>query len=132
MASVLLCALNRAPVLAMLQGIAALVIWRLRFGRTLALHDLDALLGELRDARTAGKLRTPMRRATVTPNVIAVPSSANRWTQVATAFRDEMVPDQWRQLTTALRHQPRPPHRTLSAWVSTKFSRTQFAKNDDL
>ena len=132
MASVLLCALNRAPVLAMLQGIAALVIWRLRFGRTLALHDLDALLGELRDARTAGKLRTPMRRATVTQNVIAVASSANRWTQVATAFRDEMVPDRWRQLNTALRHQPRPPHRTLSAWVSTKFSRTQFAKNDDL
>ena len=132
MASVLLCALNRAPVLAMLQGIAALVIWRLRFGRTLALHDLDALLGELRDARTAGKLRTPMRRATVTPNVIAVASSANRWTPVATAFRDEMVPDRWRQVTTALRHQPRPPHRTLSAWVSTKFSRTQFAKNDDL
>ena len=132
MVSVLLCALNRAPVLAALQGIAALIVCRVRFGQTLALHDLDALLSELRDARSAGTLRTPTRRATVTPNVIAVASSANRWTQVATAFRDEMVPDRWRQLTTALRHQPRPPHRTLSAWVSTKFSRTQFAKNDDL
>ncbi len=132
MASVLLCALNRAPVVAALQAIAALIICRVRFGQTLALHDLDALLGALRDARTAGKLGTPTRRATVTPNVIAVASSTNRWTQVATAFRDEMVPDRWRQVTTALRHQPRPRHQTLSAWLSTKFSRTQFAKNDDL
>ena len=52
-ASALLCALNRAPVLAVVNGVAALVVFRVRFGLALESPDVDTLIGKLRDARTA-------------------------------------------------------------------------------
>ena len=76
---------------------------------------------KLRDARSGEQARTAMIRATVMPNVIAVPSSAKRWTQTAIAFRDEMTTDRWRQVATALRHQSRP---AVSSAASTKIGRT--------
>ena len=120
LASGLLCALNRAPEWATLQVIAAIVVWRVRFGLPLAADGVNALLAKLRDARHAEEPRPAMICATVTPNVIAVPSSASRWSLTAIAFRDEMGADQWRQVSTALRHQPRP---VLSFWLTTKSSR---------
>ena len=128
-ASALLCALNRAPMLAGLQGLAAIVIWRARFGQSLGANDTDALMVKLRDARSGEQARTAMIRATVMPNVIAVPSSAKRWRQTAIAFRDEMTTDRWRQVATALRHQSRP---AASSSLTTKISRTRFAKLGDL
>lgn len=107
LASALLCALNRAPVLAVVHIVAALVIWRVRFGMPLESTDVVVLIATLRDARNAEEASPTMIRATVMPNVIAVPSSPMRWHQTAIAFRDEMVADQWRQIATSLRHQPR-------------------------
>lgn len=128
-ASALLCALNRAPVLAVVNGVAALVVFRVRFGLALESPDVDTLIGELRDARTAEAEMPSTIRATVMSNFIAVPSSAKRWVSTGTAFRDEITSDQWRRVTTALRHQPRP-----TAWsaLTTKNSGTQFAKRNDL
>ncbi len=122
-ASALLCALNRAPVLAVVQTIAAMAVWRVRFGRALESNDVGALIARLRDARNAEEGNLAMIRATVTPNVMAVPtpsSQASRWSQIAMAFRDEMTADRWRQLTTALRHQPRP---VVPAALATKNRR---------
>ena len=128
-ASALLCALNRAPVLAVVNGMAALVVCRVRFGLALESSDVDALIGKLRDARTAEAATSLTICATVMSNVIAVPSSAKQWVKTATAFRDEITTDQWRRVITALRHQPRPT--ALSA-LTTKNSGTQFAKRNDL
>lgn len=128
-ASALLCALNRAPVLAVVNGVAALVVFRARFGLALESPDVDTLIGELRDARTAEAEMPSTIRATVMSNVIAVPASARHWVKTATAFRDEITTDQWRRVTTALRHQQRPT--ALSA-LTTKNSGTQFAKHNDL
>ena len=128
-ASALLCALNRAPVLAVVNGVAALVVFRVRFGLALESPDVDTLIGELRDARTAEAEMPSTIRATAMSNVMAVPSSAKRWVKTATAFRDEITTDQWRRVTTALRHQQRPT--ALSA-LTTKNSGTQFAKHNDL
>lgn len=109
----LLCAVNHAPLLAAAHGIAAIAVWRFRFGRSLGAGQVDALivrLSDAREARTDASERATMIRATVMPNVIAAPMPAlraTRWTQAATAFRDELSAERWRQLTTALRHQPR-------------------------
>lgn len=110
-ASAVLCAVNHAPWLAAVEGIAAIVVWRVRFAQSLASPEVDALIARLRDARTAEEARPAMIRATVTANVIAVPmrsSRGPRWRRTAIAFRDEMTEIQWRQVTTALRHQRRP------------------------
>ena len=128
-ASALLCALNRAPVLAVVNGMAALVVLRVRFGLALEPSDVDTLIGKLRNARTAEEATPSTIRATVMSNVIAVPSSAKRWVKTATAFRDEITTDQWRRLITALRHQPRPT--ALSA-LTIKNNGTRFAKHNDL
>ena len=128
-ASALLCALNRAPVLAVVYCMAALMVCRVRFGLALEPSDVDTLIGKLRDARTAEAEMPSTIRATVMSNVIAVPASARHWVKTATAFRDEITTDQWRRVTTALRHQQRPT--ALSA-LTTKNSGTQFAKHNDL
>ena len=121
-ASGVLCALNRAPEWAAVQLTAGMVVWRVRFAFPLQANDVNDLLATLRDTRNADEERPAMIRATVTPNLIAVPlSSESRWMQAAIAFRDEMEADRWRQLTTALRHQPHP---AVSATVTTKISRT--------
>ena len=108
--SALLCALNHAPIVAAVQGIAAIVVWRFRFGLLLDSSNVEALLARLRDARTAEQTRSTATRATVVPSGIVVPTpspSTTRWAQFAIAFRDEVTADRWRELTTALRHQPR-------------------------
>ena len=128
-ASALLCALNRAPVLAVVNGMAALVVLRVRFGLALEPSDVDTLIGKLRNARTAEEATPSTIRATVMSSVIAVPPSARQWVKTAIAFRDEITTDQWRRVTTALRHQQRPT--ALSA-LTTKNSGTQFAKHNDL
>ena len=120
-ASGVLCALNRAPEWATVQLTAAMVVWRVRFAFPLQANDVNDLIATLRDTRNADEERPAMIRAVVTPNLIAVPSSATRWIQTAIAFRDEMESDRWRQLTTALRHQPNP---AASATVTTKISRS--------
>jgi len=119
-ASGVLCALNRAPEWAAVQVVAAIVVWWVRFGKSLAADDVNALLDRLRDTRHAEEPRPAMIPATVMPNVIAVPSAARRWTRTAMAFRDEMAADRWRQLSTALRHQPRP---AMSFTLSIKSNR---------
>ena len=109
--SAVLCALNHAPMLAVAQGIAAIALCRVRFGQSLEPPEVDALIASLRDARMAEKTRPTMMRAMVTANVIAVPmrtSRIGRWRRTAIAFRDELTAILWLQLTTALRHQPRP------------------------
>ena len=116
-ASALLCALSRAPMLAAMQGLAAVLIWRLRFGQTLEANDFDRLVIALRDARSGDQPRINMIRATALTSVIAVASSAKRLMQFALAFRDEMTVDQWRQMSTALRHQPR---RALPSMLARK------------
>ena len=110
-ASALLCGLNHAPIVAAVQGVAAIVVWRVRFGLLLESSDVEALLARLRDARTAEQTHSGGTRAAVVPGVIvarALSPSTTRWAQFAIAFRDEVTADRWRQLTTALRHQPRP------------------------
>jgi hypothetical protein len=115
-----LCALSRAPVLAVVHGIVAMVIWHLRFGRPLQSNDMDGLVVKLRDARLAEDAGPAMIGATVMQNIIAVPLSASRWAPTAIAFRDEMTVDRWRQLATALRHQSRP---ALASALITKIGR---------
>jgi hypothetical protein len=90
---------------------------------------VDVLIGKLRDARTAEAEMPATIRATAMSNVIAVSSSSRRWAKTALAFRDEMTADQWRRVTTALRHQPRPP--ALSV-LTAKNSGSRFAKHNDL
>ena len=104
-----LCALNRAPVLAAAQCVAGFVVYRARFGRALASGDAETLMATLRDVRADDEARIGMIRGTVTPNLMLVPmqwSRQSHWTRTAITFRDEMSPSKWRQLSTALRHQP--------------------------
>jgi hypothetical protein len=105
--------LNRSPVLAVGLAVAAIVVWRVRFGRSLKTPEIDALMIQLQDARAARTVRetgSAATRATVMANVIALPMQSPRrarWTGTATMCRDEVSEDRWRQLITALRHQPR-------------------------
>ena len=127
-----MCALNRAPVLAAVQAVVATLIWRVRFGLALEPNDVDAFIANLRDARAAEEASPAMIRATLAPDFIAVPvqsRSAKRWIQTAIAFRDEMAADRWRNLKTALRHQPQP---VVSSVPITRISRSRFAKLSDL
>ena len=123
LASALLCALNHALVVAAAQGIAAIVVWRMRFGLRLESSEANALIARLREARLE-QARPEVTRAMVMPKVIAVSVQslgAKRWTPTAIAFRDEMTVDRWRRVTIALRHQPR---QALLSALTTKIGGT--------
>ena len=94
-------------MLAVAHVIAALVIGRTRFGWPLDVDRVNTLMFTLRDARHAKDVSPVAIRATVMTNVIAVRLPSARWMRIFIAFRDEMTANQWRDLTTALRHQPR-------------------------
>ena len=107
-----LCAVQRAPVLATVCSAAAIVIWRLRFGSALdaqAIEPLLVRLGEQRQGAMRGsRLTTP---ATVTTLIVVMPKPGALLAFAFggdLAFRDEISPPQWRKWVTLLRHQPHP------------------------
>ena len=106
----MLCAFNRAPILAVLHGFAAFVVARIGFGRKVESAGMEAFVRRLRDASYDGETRDTMVLATVWPNVISapiVPSPKRALTVMSIVFRDEFSASQWRTLSTRLRHQPR-------------------------
>ena len=107
---VILCAISQAPILAMAHSVAAVVVWRVDFGRKVESRKLDAFVSELQDASYDDEHRDAPALATVWPSVICAPIRPlkNRaLLRMSIVFRDEFSPSQWRVLATRLRHQPR-------------------------
>ena len=106
----LMCAFNRAPVLAVVHAIAAVIAWLVGLGRKVESVAVEAFINRLRDASDDADNRDAMMVATVWPNVIfapILPSQKCALTLMSVVFRDEFSAEQWRALSTRLRHQPR-------------------------
>lgn len=108
----MLCALNHAFIIAALLLIAAVIVWCVGFGRAAAHPDMDVFLHVLRSAEVVMGGRSTMIEATVHPNLISAPvvaaeKTGTRFNRVI-SFRDELPPLRWREVSTRLRHQPRP------------------------
>lgn len=105
-----LCALNRAPILAALYGVVAIVVWHVGFGRKVESADMEAFSAGLQDASHERENHDTMVLATVWTKVISapiLPAEKRSLTATYIVFRDEFSASQWRALSTRLRHQPR-------------------------
>jgi hypothetical protein len=113
-AGAVLCAINRAPVLAGSQFVAAIVVWRVRFGRRVQSADIDGFSDALNGAKLQSGNRGETILAAVFPDLIMAPIATSRNHRMTTSimFRDEVPAIRWRQLSTLLRHQPRSQSRS--------------------
>ena len=97
-------------MLAVANGVAAVVVWRAGFGRKVESVDVDAFINQLQEASDGGTDCDTTALATVWPKVIwapIVPSQKRALPTTSIVFRDELLPSQWRMLATRLRHQSR-------------------------
>lgn len=105
-----LCVLNRAPILAAVNGVAVIVVLCVRFGREVESADIDAFISRLKEASRDGENHCEMVRATVWPRVISapiLPPPKRQFTLTTIVYRDELSASHWRALATRLRHQSR-------------------------
>ena len=108
-AGAVLCVYNRAPALAGSQFAAAIILWRVRFGRRVQSAELDGFIDTLNGAKVQSNNRGGTILAAVFPDVIMAPIVLSRkhWVTTSIVFRDELPALRWRQLSTRLRHQRR-------------------------
>ena len=106
----MLCAINCEAMLALVNGVAAVAVWRVGFGRRVQSVEAEAFIARLRVADGDAENRDAMVLATVWPHVISapiLPSPKRAFAATSVVFRDEFLALQWRALATRLRHQSR-------------------------
>lgn len=106
----LICAFNRAPVLAVVHAVAGGIAWLVGFGSRVESVAVEAFIKRLRDVSDDAENRDAVVLGTVWPNVMfapILPSQKCTLTLMSVVFRDELSTEQWRALSTRLRHQPR-------------------------
>ena len=119
----LLCALNRAPGIAAVMAVAAIILCALPFGRSIPEHELVATLEALKRGRDDAPEPAPSIRATVNPACIFLPMSERQGffsRRRSVAFRDEWPDAVWREIATRLRLQPKPKPKTLDLALRNK------------